>query len=49
MHTTEHLSPDSSTAVTTPVGLIVLVWAVALIPLAWGFVSTLLKAATLFE
>jgi hypothetical protein len=47
MTTTKY--PDYETAATTPVGSIVLVWAIALIPLAWGFISTLLKAVTLFE
>lgn len=47
MTTTKY--PDSATATTTSVGAIVLVWAIAVIPLAWGFISTLLKAATLFE
>jgi hypothetical protein len=47
MTTTEY--SDSATTATTPVRWIVLVWAIAVIPLAWGFISTLLKAATLFE
>lgn len=42
-------SAGSSTASTTPPALIALVWAIALIPLAWGFISTLIKAAALFE
>lgn len=32
----------------TPIGLIIFVWALALVPLAWGFVNTLVKAAKLF-
>lgn len=39
----------SSTVPTTSPALIALVWAIALIPLAWGFISTLIKAASLFE
>ncbi|MGH8152834.1 MAG: MFS transporter small subunit [Rhodanobacteraceae bacterium] len=49
MNTTEHVAPASATADSTPRALIVLVWAIALIPLAWGFISTLVKAVTLFE
>lgn len=49
MNTNEHPVAASTPATTTPPALIALVWAVALIPLAWGFISTLVKAAALFE
>lgn len=50
MDTIEHPDARSTAAARgTPPALIALVWAIALIPLAWGFVSTLMKAAALFE
>lgn len=47
MNTTGNPVPGPATR--TPRALVALVWAIALIPLAWGFISTLVKAATLFE
>lgn len=49
MATNEQSVAGSHAASTTPAALIALVWAIALIPLAWGFISTLIKAASLFE
>lgn len=42
-------SQPGQAAVTTPASHIVAVWAVALIPLAWGFINTLMRAAKLFQ
>lgn len=42
-------SEPAKTTVTTPASHIVAVWAVALIPLAWGFINTLMRAAKLFQ
>ena len=49
MTTNEQSVAGSPAASTTSPALIALVWAIALIPLAWGFISTLIKAASLFE
>ncbi|HKJ94336.1 MAG TPA: oxalate:formate antiporter [Gammaproteobacteria bacterium] len=33
----------------TPAAQIAAVWAIVLIPLAWGFIETVIKAAQLFQ
>mgnify|MGYP000909038861 CR=1 FL=1 len=42
-------SDYASAVVTTPKIKIAFVWALALLPLLWGFVNTLMRAAKLFH
>lgn len=42
-------NPDAEHQSTTPIMYIVGVWALALIPMAWGFINTLTRAAKLFQ
>lgn len=44
-HDSEHMETES----TTPAVYIAAVWALALIPLAWGFINTLMRAVKLFQ
>jgi hypothetical protein len=44
----EHQEPNGVEQHTPPV-LIVLAWAAVMIPLAWGFISTLIEASQLFR
>lgn len=37
------------TASTTPAIQIMAIWALALIPMAWGFINTVMRAAKLFH
>lgn len=41
----QYIEPE----VTTPAIQIIGVWALALIPMAWGFINTLMRAAKLFQ
>jgi hypothetical protein len=46
---TQHYTQHSGTAEHhTPAGLIALAWAAVMIPLAWGFIMTLIEASKLF-
>ena len=40
---------ERSKHTTTPTGLVLLVWLVVSVPLAWGVLQTLEKAAALFR
>lgn len=39
----------SETSSTTPAIQIAAIWALALIPMAWGFINTVMRAAKLFQ
>ena len=44
------MAPEEQSApATTPLGLVLLAWLVVSVPLAWGVVQTLEKAAALFR
>lgn len=47
MSTNQNSHADAAS--TTPKIKIVVVWALALLPLVWGFVNTLMRAAKLFH
>jgi len=44
----ESNTQTAGTASATPTALIVAIWTIALIPLAWGFINTVMRALKLF-